>query len=97
MLGNARGVHSADDDFQPSFQIAGFGFQIPAFISFGIGLRRVHIAFAVHHFVIFPVDDRTSSHAYLEEVRVSQHQVGGHIAAETPAVYAYLSGIHIRK
>ena len=31
MLGNARGVHSADDDFQPSFQIAGFGFQIPTF------------------------------------------------------------------
>lgn len=33
---------------------------------FGVGLWSIHVAFAVHYFVVSPVDDRAAGYSYFE-------------------------------
>ena len=80
-----------------SFQVAGKVLQVTILITFGIALRRVHISFSVHDFIIAPVDDRATCNAYLEYLRVAEHQCRSHVSAEAPAVYADAVGIHVRQ
>ena len=97
VLGYAGGVGSADDDFQTAFQVAGFQFQVGAFVAFRIRLWRIHVTFAVHHFIELPVDDRSAGYPYLENVRISQHQVGCHEATEAPTMYADSFTVYVRQ
>ena len=46
------------DNEQIDLQLSGKVLQITFFVAFRIAFRGVHITFAVHHFVISPVDDR---------------------------------------
>ena len=55
MLQHAGRIVVAYDDLQTTFQILGAGHKIGSGIAFGVGLRSFHIAFAIHHFVVFPV------------------------------------------
>ena len=43
-------------------------------ISLRIDVRVVHVAFAVHYFVPFPVDYRSSGHSHLEDIRIIGYQ-----------------------
>ena len=51
------------------------GYQMPSIETFRIGFRCVHIAFAVHHFIISPVDDRATGYAYFEYFREMPEQL----------------------
>ena len=82
---------------QASFQIAGLVSKIGFFISFRICLWSVHITFSVHYFVELPVNHRSAGYSYLEQVGISQHQIGGHETSEAPAVYSYFVSIYVRQ
>ena len=66
-------------------------------VAFRVGLWCVHIAFAIHHLIPVPVDNRSSCHTYLEDLRIVGHQRYGHESSETPSVNAYSVSIHIGK
>ena len=95
VLRHAGGVVVAQDDLQATLQVLGLRQQAGRGIALGILLRRVHIALAVHHLVVFPVDDRSAGHAHLEDIGVGAHQVRGHEAAEAPAVDAQAVSVHV--
>ena len=95
VLRDAHRVVVTDDDLEFAFQGTGFESQVTAFVAFGIVLRTVHITLAVHHFVVLPIDDRTSGHTGLEYVGISQHEVGGHETAERPSVHTHPVGIDV--
>lgn len=60
------------NDKQPRFQPAGFVQQTCLRLTVRILLRCIHVTFTVHHFVIFPVDHRTTGNAHLKYLRVTQ-------------------------
>ena len=95
VLRHTHRVVGTDDDLQLALQVAGPLGEVGVPVTFRVVLRGVHIAFAVHHFIQFPVDDRSAGYPHLEHVVVRQHQVGGHKSAEAPAVYADASCIHV--
>ena len=97
MLGHNGVVVVARNDLQLSFQVLGLGYQAGLGIAFRVGLRRVHIALAVHHLVPLPVNDGTAGHADLEHVRIGGHERYGHEASERPAVDAQPVGIDVRQ
>ena len=91
-----RIVHSGDD-LQFSFKVLCLIKQTAFLVTVGVGLRSVHVAFTVHHLIILPVDDRTASHANLENVRIGGHKRCGHESAEAPSVHTEAVGIDVRK
>ena len=95
MLGHARVVVVVVDDEQVPLQLAGQLFEVTACVAFGIGLWRIHVALAVHHFVILPVDDRPAGHAHLVKVGIAQQQARGHVSAKAPAVHADAVTVHV--
>ena len=66
VLGNAYWVVVSKNDEQATFEVSGTQGEIVVTITFGIGLGRIHVAFAVHYFVVSPVDDRTAGYSYFE-------------------------------
>ena len=64
----------ARDDLQTAFQVLGLVDERRLGIALRIGLRSVHIAFAVHHLVPLPVNDGTASYTHLEDVGVVGHE-----------------------
>ena len=97
VLGYHCGIIFSDNDLQSSFQVLGLGNQAGLGVSLRIGLRGVHVTLAVHHFIPTPVDDRTTSYAYLEYVRMVGHHGNSHETAKTPAMYAYAVSVYIRQ
>ena len=70
MLRDDRGVVHSDDDLQPAFQIPGFCQQRGTGVAVRVLFRRIHIPFAVHHLIPFPVYDGAACHADLEDIRI---------------------------
>ena len=95
MLRHHRVVVISRDNLQFSLQVLRLAQEARLLVAFGVGLRRVHISFAVHHLVPFPVDDGTSCHAHLEHVGIVGHEGDGHESAEAPSVHAHAVGIDI--
>ena len=62
----------ADKKF--SLKVFGFVDESCLGISFSVNFRVVHITLSIHHLVPFPVDDRSSGHSHLEDVRVVGYQ-----------------------
>ena len=83
------------DNLKTTLEVLGLVEQAGLGISLGVGLRGVHITLAIHHLIVFPVDDRTSCHAYLERLRMAAHQVGRHESAEAPSVHTDTVGIDV--
>ena len=44
-----------------------------------------------------PVNDGTAGHSGLEHLGVGEHEVGGHKAAETPAVHTKTGAVNVRQ
>lgn len=80
---------------QVTFQLTGKILQVTFFVAFRIAFRCVHIAFAVHHFIITPVDYRTSGNAYFEYLRVTEHQGGSHVTSKAPSMYADALAVYV--
>ena len=97
MLGHAGTVVVIVDDEQMSLQIACKVLQVRFLVALGITLRGVHVAFAVHDFIIAPVDDRSAGNTYFEYLRITEHQGGGHVSAKTPAMNTNTFTVHIRQ
>lgn len=97
MLGYAGVIVVIVDNEQMSFQLSCEVLQVALFITFGVCLRGVHIALAIHYLIIFPVDDRSAGHAYFENLRIAQHECGSHVSAETPAVNADAVAVYVRQ
>ena len=95
VLGYAHWVVVSEDDEQATFEVGGAQGEVVVAIAFGIGLGGIHVAFAVHDFIIAPVDDRTSGYTALEDIVVGKHEVGGHEAAVAPSVYTQTVGVDI--
>ena len=96
VLGNAYWVVVSKNDEQATFEVSGTQGEIVVTITFGIGLGRIHVAFAVHHFIIAPVDDRTSGNSDLEDIRIVCHERYGHKSSVAPSVYSKSVGIYVR-
>ena len=78
-------VFGAMDDEEAAFEVFGLRGEGIVGIALGILLRGVHIAFAVHDFVPFPVDDRAAGAADFEDFGVGEFHGDGHESAEAPA------------
>ena len=66
VLRDTSGVIGANDHFQASFQISGSQLSGWRSCSLRVGLWSIHVAFAVHYFVVSPVDDRAAGYSYFE-------------------------------
>ena len=95
VLGHASVVVVVVDNHQVAFEVGSQILQVALLVAFGVGLRCIHVALAVHHLIVAPVDDGSACHAHLEEVRVTQHQGRGHVAAEAPSVYADAAAVYV--
>ena len=95
VLGHASVVVVVVDNHQVAFEVGSQVLQVALLVTIRIGLRCVHIAFAVHHLIVAPVDDGSACHAHLEDFGVAQHQGRGHVAAEAPSVYADAAAVHV--
>ena len=87
MLGHTDRVVTSVDDHETPFEVFGLTKQGGAFVTFGIGLWSVHVAFAIHDLVETPIDDRTSCHTHLKHIGIGGHEAGGHETSETPTMY----------
>ena len=97
VLHNDRIILHAMYKHQLSVKLIHMVKHVRVFIAFRVFLWHVHVAFAVHYFVHFPIDDRATSNANFKHIRVAQHEVKGHKTAETPAMYANAVCVNIRK
>ena len=97
MLRHTSWVVVSEDYLETSFQVSSLLQQTAALVSLRVLLGSVHIAFAVHHFVVFPVDDRSASHSHLEDIGISEHEVRGHEATERPSVNSHPVFVNIRQ
>ena len=97
VLEHAGAVVQTDDDLQTSLQVLRLVQQRAAFVALGILLRRVHVAFTIHHLIVFPINDGSPCDADFEDIGVGAHQVRGHETAERPAVHAEAVLIYIGK
>ena len=79
VLQYAGGIVVANDDLQAAFEISCLFQKIGTFVTFGIFLWRIHVAFAVHYLIEFPVDDRAAGYACLEHIGI-----GTHVAMKPP-------------
>ena len=95
VLEQASTVVVTYNHLQTAFEVLGLVEQTAGGIAFGILLRSVHIAFAIHHLIEAPVDDRTAGHTDLEDIGLSTHEVGGHESAAAPSVHSDAVGIYI--
>ena len=60
------------DNHQMSLQVTRQVFQVALLVPFRVALRSVHVAFAVHHFVISPVDVRTAGYTYFKDLGLAE-------------------------
>ena len=67
-------VDCALADEKLAFEVLGLVDEACLRISLRIGVRVVHIALAIHHFIPFPIDHRTACNAYLEDIRIVGYQ-----------------------
>ena len=74
MLGNDGVVIITRDNLQFALQVLGLADEAGLLIPLGIILWCTHITFAIHDLVPFPVNDRTTSHTYLEDIGIVGHQ-----------------------
>ena len=86
MLGHNGVVVITRNNLELALQIAGLVDEARLRVTLRILLRRIHIAFAIHYLVPFPVDDGTTSYANLEDVGVVKHERDSHETAKRPAV-----------
>src|SRR5574344_463394 len=86
MLRNASIVVVVVNNEQMTFQVACIVLQVAFFISFRIGLWSIHIAFAIHHFVVLPIDNGTTGNAYFEYLGIAKHQACCHVSAKAPTM-----------
>ena len=70
VLRHTHRVVGTDDDLQLALQVTGPLGEVGVSVTFRVVLRGVHIAFAVHHFIQFPVDDRSAGY------RAVSHLIG---------------------
>ena len=70
MLWHNGGIVIANDNLEFAFQVLGLADETGLSIAVRVLLRRVHIAFAVHHLIPLPGDDGTTSHANLEDIGI---------------------------
>lgn len=65
VLGNTSGVIGANDHFRRPFRfrLSASGWRSCSLRGWFAG---IHVAFAVHYFVVSPVDDRTAGYSYFE-------------------------------
>ena len=66
-------------------------------VSLRVCLRSIHIAFAIHHLIPMPVDNRTTGNTNLEYVRIVCHKRDSHISAKAPTMNTKTVGIYIRQ
>ena len=85
------------DNHQMSLQVTRQVFQVALLVPFRVALRSVHVAFAVHHFVISPVDDRTAGYTYFKDLGIAEEEGSGHVSAKTPAVYSDAVSVDVRE
>ena len=64
----------ADDYLEFSLEVLGLIDERSLGIAFRIGMRCVHVALSIHHFVPLPVDDWAAGHSHLEDIGIVGHQ-----------------------
>ena len=57
-----------------AFQFVGFVFEAGQLVAFRIFLWGVHVAFAIHDFVVFPIQNRTAGNRDFEHFRMIDFQ-----------------------
>ena len=95
VLPDDRGVNGTMDKQEASLEVGSTQGEVCLLIAFGVFLRAIHIAFAVHDLVASPVGDSTASDTYLEDFGVCEHQVRSHEATIAPACDPDTVGIDI--
>ena len=71
-----------------SFKVLGLVDQTCLLVSFRIDVRMVHIPLAIHHFIPFPVNHRSSCDCNLEYVRIVGDERYGHESSVAPAMHS---------
>ena len=74
MLWHYRIVVVTGDNLQLALQVLRLVEKARLLITLGVVLGGTHIAFAIHHLIPFPVDDGTTGHTDLEDVRIVRYQ-----------------------
>ena len=88
VLPNNHRVYIAVNQQEAAAQVLSLELQVGILIALGVFFRMIHIAFAVHDFIVAPVDDRAAGDSHFENIRIRTHQVSRHKAAIAPAVHA---------
>ena len=73
VLGNNGVVVVTSNDLKLAFQVLGLADEAALGIAFWVVLRRAHVALAIHDLIPLPIDDRSTSYANLENVRIIGH------------------------
>ena len=97
MLPDDRGVNGTVDEQEASLEVSSTQGEVRFLVAFGVFLRAIHIAFAIHDFVASPVGDSTASDTDLEDLGMREHQVRSHKATIAPACHPDAVGIDIGK
>ena len=84
------------DEKEASLEVAGTECEVVLLVPFGVFLRSIVVAFAVHYFVTAPVHYRASCYTYFENVAMGEHQVSSHKASKAPSVDTHTLGIYPR-
>ena len=95
MLREYNGVDIAMDIEDIALKVLDIAGNEVILIAFGVFLRGIHIAFAIHCLVIFPVDHGASRYCRGEGTRMAIHEGGGKEATEAPSIDSQTIGIDI--
>ena len=87
MLWHTGWVIASIDEEQTALEVLCLAKQGGSGIAVRIGLRSIHIAFSVHHFVVFPVDYRSTCHSCLEDIGIGGISGRGGIGANCRRPY----------
>ena len=66
-------------------------------IALRVFLRGIHITFAIHNFIEFPINHSASCYCSSEGARVAIHKGGGEETSEAPTIDNHTLAIYIRK
>ena len=81
-------VIQSDDDLKLTLQVFSLGQKRGLSIAFWIGLWGIHVTFSIHNLIPFPVNYWSTSHCYLEDIRIIGDKRDCHETAKGPSVYA---------
>ena len=95
MLPDDSAVHAIVDDEQTSLETADIIDNAVIGIAVWILLRGVHIAFAIHDLIVFPVADGSTCDTGPELIWETSKKRKSHEATETPAMDADARGVDI--